>query len=137
MSEISRFCIPYTPFVGKLENSRVGIVTTTGVHLRTEPPFTPEGDTSYRLIPAEATTHQLTITHEHYDRSEALKDINCVFPVETLCALAAEGTLGSTTSEHLSMGFSQALREIKEKAAPEIADTVRKWKPDIILLTAG
>jgi len=137
MSEISRFCIPYTPFEGKLKTSRVGIVTTTGVHLKSQPLFIPEGDTSYRLIPADATTDQLTITHEHYDRTQALQDINCVFPVETLRALAAEGAIGSTTSEHLSMGFSQAMREIKEKAAPEIAHTVRKWKPDIILLTAG
>jgi len=137
MSEISRFCIPYTPFEGKLETSRVGIVTTTGVHLKSQPHFTTEGDNSYRLIPAGATTDQLIITHEHYDRSEALRDINCVFPVETLRALATGGAIGSTTSEHLSMGFSQAMREIKEKAAPEIAHTVRKWKPDIILLTAG
>ena len=35
------------------------------------------------------------------------------------------------------MGFSQAMREIKEKVAPEIAVVVRRSKPDAVLLTAG
>ncbi len=137
MPEISRFCIPYTPFTGRLESSRVGIVSTAGVHLKSQDPFVPEGDTTYRLIPADSTNEQLTITHDHYDHSDARKDINCVFPVETLRELVADGRLGGTTSEHLCMGFSQAMREIKERVAPEIATAVRKWKPDIILLTAG
>ena len=137
MVEISRFCIPYTPFSGEVASARVGIVSTAGVHLKSQEPFVPEGDTTYRLIPAGASTEQLTITHDHYDHSDARKDINCVFPVEILRELAAEGRLGSTTSEHLCMGFSQAMREIKERVAPEIATTVRKWKPDAVLLTAG
>ena len=137
MPEISRFCIPYTPFSGKLDSSRVGIVSTAGVHLKSQKPFVLQGDTSYRSIPAEAVTQQLTVTHDDYDHSDARADINCVFPVEILRELVAEGRLGSTTGEHLCMGFSQAMREIKERVAPEIAAIVRKWKPDLILLTAG
>jgi hypothetical protein len=60
-----------------------------------------------------------------------------VFPVETLRELVAAGKLGSTTPEHLCMGYSQAMREIKEKVAHEIALIARKWKSDAILLTAG
>lgn len=137
MFEISRYCIPYTPFAGKLESSCIGIVTTAGPHLNSQPPFVAAGDTSLRLIPSDATTDQITITHDHYDHADARKDINCVFPVETLRELVAAGKLGSTTVEHLSMGFTQAMREIKEKVSYEIAAKVRHWKPDIILLTAG
>ena len=137
MPEISRLCIPYTPFSGRLDSSLVGIVSTAGVHLKSQEPFVLQGDTSYRAIPAEAVTQQLTVTHDHYDHNDAHRDINCVFPVEILRELVAEGRLGSTTGEHLCMGFSQAMREIKERVAPEIAATVRKWKPDVILLTAG
>jgi D-proline reductase (dithiol) PrdB len=115
----------------------VGIVSTAGVHLKDQPPFVVEGDTSFRLVPADATTGRLTVTHDHYDHADARQDINCVFPLETLQELIASGELGSVTPHHLSMGFSQAMREIKEKVGPEIAATVRKWKPDIILLTAG
>jgi len=137
MPEISRYCIPYTPFSGTLQSSRVGLVSTAGVHLKSQPPFVPEGDTSVRLIPADAKTDIITVTHEHYDHSDALSDVNCVFPLERLSEMVADGRLGSTTPEHLSMGFSQAMREIKDKISHEIAATVRKWKPDIILLTAG
>lgn len=137
MIEISRYCIPYTPFTGKLESACIGIVSTAGPHLKSQAPFVAAGDTSFRLISADETMDHITITHDHYDHSDARRDINCVFPVETLRELVADGKLGSTTSEHLSMGFSQALREIKEKVSYEIAATVRQWKPDIILLTAG
>ncbi len=137
MPEISRYCIPYTPFTGKLETSRICLVSTAGVHLKTQPPFVLAGDTSVRMIPAEARTGMLSISHEHYDYSDALKDINCVFPIEILRELAAEGRIGSTTAEHLCMGFSQAMREIREKTSVEIAAVVRRLKADVTLLTAG
>ena len=137
MPEISRYCIPYTPFTGALQESRIGVVTTAGVHLRTQPPFVPAGDTSFRLIPADATTDQVTITHDHYDHADARADCNCVLPLDVLRELVSERRIGSTTPEYVSMGFSQAMREIKEKVAPEIAAVVRRWKPDAVLLTAG
>lgn len=137
MPEISRYCIPYTPFAGKLAESRIGLVSTSGAHLRSQEPFVLAGDNSVRLIPSEALSADMSVAHEHYDTSDAQRDVNAVFPLEVLRDLAADGKIGSTTSEHLSMGFSQAMREIKEKIAPEIATTVRRWKPDAVLLTAG
>ena len=137
MPEISRYCIPYTPFSGALEKSCVGVVTTAGAHLRTQDPFVLEGDTSFRLIPADATIDQVTITHGDYDHADARADINCVLPLDVLRELVSHRQLGAITPEHLSMGFSQAMRDIKERVAPEIAQIVRRWKPDAILLTAG
>ncbi len=137
MRDIARNCIPYTPFTGKLERSRIGLVTTAGVHLKTQPPFVLAGDTSVRLVPAGAKGEELRISHEHYDWNDALEDINCVFPLGILRELAAEGRIGGTTTEHVSMGFSQAMREIREKTSFEIASTVRKLKADAVLLTAG
>jgi hypothetical protein len=137
MPEISRYCIPYTPFTGKLESSRIGLVSAAGVHLKTQPPFVLAGDTTVRMIPADARTEQLSISHEHYDYSDAARDINCVFPVEILRGLVAGGRIGSTTQEHVSMGFSQAMREIREKTSVEIASLVRRLKADAVLLTAG
>jgi len=137
MTEISRYCIPYTPFSGKLEESRIGVVTTAGAHLRSQDPFVLEGDTTFRLIPADATTGEVTITHGHYDHADARADANCVLPLDVLRDLTAEGRIAGTPSEFLSMGFSQAMREIKERVAPEIAGVARRWKADAILLTAG
>ena len=137
MAEISRYCIPYTPFTGKLESSRVGLVSTTGVHLKTQPAFVLAGDNTLRMIPADAAPEQLSISHEHYDYSDATRDINCVFPVGILRELVAEGRIGSTTQEHIGMGFSQAMREIREKTSVEIASLIRRLKADAVLLTAG
>lgn len=137
MPDIARNCIPYTPFAGKLESSRIGLFTTAGVHLKSQPPFVLAGDTSVRLIPAGARGEELSISHDHYDWADAARDINCIFPVGILRELAAEGRVGGTTQEHISMGFSQAMREIREKTSIEIASAIRRLKADVVLLTAG
>jgi D-proline reductase (dithiol) PrdB len=80
---------------------------------------------------------ELSFSHEHYDWTDAEKDVNCVFPIGVLRELIAEGRVGGTTLDHLSMGFSQAMRELREKTSYEIASVVRKLKADAVLLTAG
>jgi D-proline reductase (dithiol) PrdB len=137
MPNIARNCIPYTPFTGKLEASRICLFTTAGVHLKSQPPFVLAGDTSVRMIPSTAEDADLGFSHEHYDWTDAAKDVNCVFPIGVLRELVTEGRVGSSTLEHLSMGFSQSMREIREKTSFEIASAVRKLKADAVLLTAG
>lgn len=61
----------------------MALVTTTGVHLRTDRPFDLNGDASFRVIPGRAAPHDLQITHQAYDRGDA-RDINLVFPLPRL-----------------------------------------------------
>ena len=135
--ELSRYCIPFTPFTKKLEESTVCLVTTAAVRHKDDKPFNVEGDTTHRVIHSEATAADLRYDDAHFDHACVDKDLNCVFPIDRLRDLAREGRIGGITEKHFSMGFSQALREVREKTVPAIVNDVDLVRPDIVLLTGG
>jgi len=135
---MSKRCIPYTPHLRVLRESIFALVTTAGVHLRDQEPFDEQGDNSWRLIPGDVQASQLMVTHEHYDHRHADEDINCVFPIDRLRELAQAGIIGGVSDKHLGfMGYSQTLRDLYERAAPEMAKIIERSKADPVLLTAG
>jgi hypothetical protein len=135
--ELSRYCIPYTPFSKKLEESRISLVTTASVRAKDQPRFQVDGDTSFRVIEGFVPTHSLTYDDEHYDHDCVDQDLNCVFPIDRLAELAEEGKIGGLAEKHFSMGFSQALRELRENTIPALARQVDRIRPDAVLLTGG
>src|SRR5437660_985497 len=50
--ELSRYCVPFTPFKRKLEEAVVCLVSTAGVRAKPDAPFNVEGDNSFRRIDA-------------------------------------------------------------------------------------
>jgi hypothetical protein len=135
--ELSRYCIPYTPFRGKLEEATVCLVTTAGVREKKDTPFQVEGDTSYRVISGQALAADLAYDDAHYDHGCVDRDLNCVFPIDRLRELVGEKRIGGLTERHLGMGFSQALRELRETTIPRLVREVDRARPDLVLLTGG
>lgn len=135
---MSKRCIPYTPRTRELKDSRIALVSTAGVHLRDQEPFNVDGDNSWRLIPGDVQSSQLMVTHGHYDHHDADQDINCIFPIDRLRELAEAGVIGGVSDKHLGfMGYTQQLRDLYERAAPEMAKMILRSKADAVLLTAG
>lgn len=135
--ELSRYCVPFTPFRGKIEEASVCIVSTAAVRARSDKPFDTEGDATYRVIGSELSAADLAFDDTHYDHSCADKDMNCIFPIDRLRELALERRIGGMTERHFSLGFSSALRELREKTIPVLARDVDKARPDVVLLTGG
>jgi D-proline reductase (dithiol) PrdB len=135
--ELSRYCVPFTPFTKALEESLICLVTTAAVRAKTDAPFNVEGDNSYRKIDGSLTVADLAYDDAHYDHACVDRDLNCVFPVDRLASLAREGRIAGTTAEHFSMGFSQGLRELRETTIPQLARAVSATRPDAVLLTGG
>ncbi len=135
--ELSRYCVPFTPFRGKLEEVTLCVVSTAGVREKKDRPFDTEGDSTYRVISGGANGADLTYDDSHYDHACADRDINCIFPIDRLRELAAERRIGGLAERHFSMGFSQALRELRERKIPELAREVDRVRPDAVLLTGG
>ncbi len=135
--ELSRYCVPFTPFVKPLEESLVCLVSTAAVRAKTDTPFNVEGDNTFRRIDSSLAGADLAYDDAHYDHACIDRDINCVFPVDRLASLAREGRIAGTTAEHFSMGYSQALRELRETTVPQIARAVSAARPDAVLLTGG
>jgi D-proline reductase (dithiol) PrdB len=139
MLNIARKCVPFTPWAKDLSSATVSLVSATGVYLADQEPFPAEdpGDTSYRVIPADADTSSMRIVHGHYDHSEADADPNIVFPLDALRELAAEGFIAAVNDKHYSYGFTTKLKELYDKTFPEIADKIERSKTKLVLLTAG
>ncbi len=135
--ELSRYCIPFTPFRGKLEESTVCLVTTAAVRQKNDAPFNVEGDTSFRVIDGASRCEDLTYDDAHYDHACVDKDLNCVFPLDRLTELGRERRIRAPTQKHFSMGFSQALRELRQTTIPALAHEVDRLRPDVVLLTGG
>jgi D-proline reductase (dithiol) PrdB len=131
--------IPWTPYTKDLKNSRVAIVTTAGVHLKSQKPFdltSPEGDWTFRALPGKVAVKDLMISHSHYDHRDADQDINVVFPVERLEELAKEGVIFDLARVHFSfMGFIPKTEALIEETAPQVARELKSAGVDLILLT--
>jgi D-proline reductase (dithiol) PrdB len=97
--------IPWTQLKRPITEATVALVTTSGVHLRRDRPFNPNSDPSFRVIPQDAEPGDLAITHQAYDRRDALRDINLVFPLQRLRELQAEGVIGQLAAEHYGFGL--------------------------------
>jgi D-proline reductase (dithiol) PrdB len=129
-----------TPFVlpGKpLSASRVAIVTSAGLHLRDDRPFT-SGDPTYRVIPTTAPIGDIVQSHTSigFDRTGILEDINVVYPIERLRELVAAGRIGELAPHFYSfMGAQRDTTAIKTQTGPEVADLLLGAAVDVVLLT--
>ena len=142
MSQMSRRCVPYTPFDRPLDRATIALVTAGGVHRRDQEPFNIAdelGDLTFRTIGPEVEVADLMVTHHHYDHSDADRDINVVFPIERLRELAAEGVIGGVAKLHVGyMGYSMQLKQLYDQTAPAIAEEIdRHSRADAVILTGG
>ena len=138
----SRKCVPFTPFERELSRSKIAIVTAAGVHLRGQDPFNVAdelGDLSFRVIPDDADTSRLMVSHHHYDHADADSDINVVFPLDVLRDLKGEGFIRDLARRHVGyMGYTMQLKAMYEGTAPEIANEIDKGsRADAVILTGG
>ncbi len=142
MAELSRKCVPFTPFERELSRASVAIVSAGGVHRKDQEPFNIAdelGDLTFRIIGGQDSSGDLMVTHHHYDHSDADRDVNVVFPIDPLGDLVAEGFVGGVAREHIGfMGYTMQLKRMYEETAPQIAEEIdKKSRADIIVLTGG
>jgi D-proline reductase (dithiol) PrdB len=132
---------PWAPLEKDVSMCRLALITTGGVHLKSQAPFDMfdrAGDPTFREIPADASTSELTITHNYYDRSGANKDVNVVFPFERILELKQSGEIGDVNHRHFSfMGhiMHPYIDMLVEETAPRVAAELKSDDVDIVILT--
>ena len=132
---------PWIPLEKPIADCRVALVTTGGVHMHHQNPFDmaiADGDPTYREIPADASTDELTITHDYYDHTDADKDINIILPVKILKLLAKFNEIGSIAPRHFSFMGHQARHQLDiltQKTAPQVAGALADDEVDLVILT--
>ncbi|HXG65075.1 MAG TPA: glycine/sarcosine/betaine reductase selenoprotein B family protein [Blastocatellia bacterium] len=142
MAEMSRKCVPFTPFERDLSRATVAIVTAAGVHRKDQEAFNIAdelGDLTFRVLDGAVAASDLMVTHHHYDHSDADRDINVVFPIDPLRELVEEGFVAGVAREHVGfMGYTMQLKRMYEETAPQIAEEIdKKSRADLVVLTGG
>jgi D-proline reductase (dithiol) PrdB len=128
---------PFTPLGVPLARARIAIVTTAGVHLRDDKPFS-KGDPTYRTIPSGVTAGDVLQTHVSigFDRTAIIEDVNVSFPIDRLREMQADGVLGPSGPRFFSfMGAQRDMTAIKTTTGPEVARALRDDGVDVVLLT--
>ena len=125
-----------TPWINPkpLNECRVALVSTAGLHRREDPAFTP-GAGDYRIIPDDYNMNDLVMSHlsTNFDRSGYYQDINTSFPIDRLRELAEEGTIGSVASRHFSfMGATPPTA--MEPVARDLASVLKSDNVDAVAL---
>jgi D-proline reductase (dithiol) PrdB len=141
MTFVKNASLAFTRPARPMAEATVALVTTGGVHLKTQEPFdmaSRVGDSSVRFIPNDAALADLWFTHDHYDHSSADVDPNCMFPLGHLRAFAAEGTIGAAAQTHAGLsGWIPRTEELVTATVPQIVARFKDEGVDVALLTGG
>ena len=124
-----------------LQTLRVALVSSGGVYLSAAPPFDLQshtGDDTIRWIPGDVSTTDLRFAHDHYDHTDADEDPNCMFPLDRLRELAAEGAIGSVAQWHVGlMGFIPNPSRFLAEGVPAIIDRLQEDCVDAVVMSPG
>jgi D-proline reductase (dithiol) PrdB len=129
---------PFERLRRPLSESRLALVTTAGIHLRDDAPFS-GGDQSFRVIPAETPPSNIVQTHASigFDRTAFQRDINVVFPVDRAREFVARGEVGALGETYFSFMGAQRppYDRLVEDTGPEVARRLRAEGVEVVFLT--
>jgi hypothetical protein len=135
--------IPWTPLKTPLRESRVALISSGGIALKSEEPFDQEGerrnpwwgDPSFRVLPRTATERDVEIYHLHIDPGFGRSDLNCVFPLQRLAELEDSGEIGAMAPRHYSfMGYVLDPTTLLEESTPAMIQFLEEDQVDLVVL---
>jgi D-proline reductase (dithiol) PrdB len=115
---------------------RVAIVTTAGLHRRSDRPFGP-GEQAYRVLASDTPATDIVQSHTSigFDRVPIMRDLNITFPIDRLRELADRGTLRLARNNYSFMGALRETTKLEQETGPEIARRLRDDGTDVALIT--
>jgi len=132
---------PWTLFEKTLDQSRIALLSSAGISRDDQVPFDPWAlnDLSFRRIPVDTPFERLKLHHNFFDHRDALKDFNCVFPVQRLRELEQAGFIGSLAPEAITLGMGRLYKReaLQEQTVPRIVEVLKAEGADAVLLVAG
>ena len=132
---------PWASFKKPLRESTLGLVSSAGIFREDQEPFDPwsVNDLSFRGIPKDTPFNRLKLHHNYFDHRDALKDLNCVFPLERLKELEGEGFIGSLAPTAITLGMGRLYKRtaLQTETVPRIVDVLRGQDVDAVLLVAA
>ncbi len=135
--------IPFSPLCKPLKQSKVALLSSAGIALKTDRPFDQEGerrnpwwgDPSYRILPKSTTQEDVRLYHLHIDPRPAEQDLNCLFPLARLKELEQLGEIGAAAEQHFSMmGYILQPETLLKETVPAMIHDLRAERADVVVL---
>jgi D-proline reductase (dithiol) PrdB len=136
--------IPFTALSKPLAEATLTLVTSAGISLKTDPPFDMErekkeaiwGDRSYRSIPRDTTSADITANHLHINTEYILQDINVMLPLARMAEFEQEGIIGRLAPTVYSFyGFQWESTDFLKEAIEPMSKKMREEGVDAVILT--
>lgn len=118
-----------------LVESTVAIVSTAGLHRRSDAPFQP-GAVDYRILPGDVDFADCVLSHisTNFDRSAFQQDPNISFPLDRLREMHAAGEIGGVSQWHYSFMGAQRNHEALAPTGEEVGRLLAADGVDVALL---
>jgi D-proline reductase (dithiol) PrdB len=121
-----------------IAEARVALIATPGAYQREQRPFdagAKDGDPSHLVISADVAREDICFCHPGIDLAPAQADTDCVFPVQLLCRMAAEGRIGAVAPHAVAlMGYMTQIDVLEQETALQIVETLIRDEVDLALL---
>ncbi len=117
-----------------LNERRVALISTAGLHRRGDRPFT-EQSGDFRIITSETDDADIVMSHvsTNFDRLGFMQDLDVAFPINRLNELAHDGVVGSVAEYHFSfMGATPP--ELMEPSIKEVVATLKADNVSAVVL---
>ncbi len=132
---------PWAPFDVPLKDACVALISSAGIFRDDQEPFDPwaVNDLSFREIPVDTAHERLKLHHNYFDHRDALKDLNCVFPVERLAEFEREGYIGRLAPKAITLGMGRLYKRtaLQNETVPKIVEVLKQQDTDAVLLVAA
>jgi len=135
--------IPWTPLDKPLSDCTVVLISSAALALKDDTPFDQEieqknpwiSDPSYRVLPADTRTGDVTLYHLHVAPQFVDADLNVLLPLERFEELVQCGEIGSLAKSHYSFtGYTLDPAELLEISTPAIIRNLRDEAVDVVVL---
>ena len=136
--------IPWTPMSKPLNQTTLALVTSTGISLKTDPPFDMErekkdplwGDRSFRAIPRGTTEKEIDVNHLHINTNLVKQDINVILPLARMAEFEKEKIIGRLAPTAYSFyGFQWQSTDFLSEAIEPISKRMKKEGVEAVFLT--
>jgi len=132
---------PWVPFEKPLNQACIALISSAGIFRTDQEPFDPwaVNGLSFRQIPKDTPSAQLKLHHNYFDHRDAVKDVNCVFPIRRLDELAQSGFIGSFAATAITLGMGRLYKRtaLLQETVPEIVNVLHEQEADAVLLVAA
>lgn len=142
---------PFTPLPADLGDLRLALISAGGVFRVDDDPMGPDGPTqeeslalikdflrgapTLSQIPVDTQIGRLTARHPGYDATTAQRDVNTVFPLTHLRALADGGRV-RLADEHYAFTGATSHTRLRKEVAPQWAEHMAAREVDAAFLVA-